>query len=63
MMQLGFVSVLPEQNLEEVFHTAAAIGYDCVEVMCWPPGKSTRRYAGSPHRCHQSELRFDLETC
>lgn len=50
MMQLGFVSaILPEQNLEEVFHTAAAIGYDCVEVMCWPPGKSTRRYAGITH--------------
>ena len=50
MMQLGFVSaILPEQNLEQVFQTASSIGYDCVEVMCWPPGKSTRRYAGITH--------------
>ena len=28
---------------------AAEIGYECVEVMCWPPGKATRRYAGVTH--------------
>ncbi len=50
MMNLGFVSaILPEQTIEEVFQTASSIGYDCVEVMCWPPGKSTRRYAGITH--------------
>ncbi len=50
MMSLGFVSaILPEQNLEEVFQVASSIGYQCVEVMCWPPGKSTRRYAGITH--------------
>ena len=50
MMQLGFVSaILPDQNLEEVFKIASSIGYECVEVMCWPPGKSTRRYAGITH--------------
>ncbi|QDT10339.1 sugar phosphate isomerase/epimerase family protein [Planctomycetes bacterium K23_9] len=49
-MQLGFVTaILPEQTLEEVFAIAADIGYDCVEVMCWPPGKSSRRYAGITH--------------
>ncbi|MGB7344488.1 MAG: sugar phosphate isomerase/epimerase family protein [Pirellulaceae bacterium] len=49
-MQLGFVTaILPEQSLEEVFAIAADIGYDCVEVMCWPAGKSTRRYAGITH--------------
>ena len=49
-MQLGFVSaILPELSLEQVFQTAADIGYDCVEVMCWPVGKSTRRYAGITH--------------
>jgi len=49
-MKLGFVSaILPDQSLDEVLGTAAAIGYDCVEVMCWPPGKSTRRYAGVCH--------------
>lgn len=50
MMQLGFVSaILPECSLEEVFQTASDIGYQCVEVMCWPKGKATRRYAGITH--------------
>lgn len=50
MMQLGFVSaIVPDLALEEVFSTAAEIGYDCVEVMCWPMGKATRRYAGITH--------------
>jgi len=49
-MQLGFVSaILPSLSLEEVFAHAAEIGYDCVEVMCWPPGKAERRYAGVTH--------------
>ena len=49
-MQLGFVSaILPELSLEEVFATAAAQGYDCVELMCWPQGKAERRYAGVSH--------------
>lgn len=49
-MQLGFVSaILPDQSLEEVFSIAAEIGYDCVEIMCWPKGKAERRYAGVTH--------------
>lgn len=49
-MQLGFVSaILPELNLKQVLTHAARIGYDCVEVMCWPKGKATRRYAGVTH--------------
>ena len=49
-MQLGFVSaILPELSLEEVLTVAADIGYDCVEVMCWPPSKAERRYAGITH--------------
>jgi len=50
MMKLGFVSaILPDLSLEEVFQTASDIGYQCVEVMCWPLGKATRRYAGVTH--------------
>lgn len=50
MMQLGFMTaILPEADLEEVFRTAAEIGYDCVELMCWPVGKAQRRYAGVTH--------------
>lgn len=49
-MQLGFVSaILPDQSLEEVFGFAQQEGFDCVELMCWPPGKADRRYAGVTH--------------
>ncbi|NND33425.1 MAG: sugar phosphate isomerase/epimerase [Saprospiraceae bacterium] len=49
-MQLGFVSaILPELNLKEIFDVASEIGYDCIEIMCWPEGKATRRYAGITH--------------
>ena len=49
-MQLGFVSaILPELSFEELMQFAAETGYDCVEVMCWPVGKATRRYAGVTH--------------
>lgn len=50
MIQLGFASaILPELSLEEVLNLAAEIGYDCVEVMCWPISKAERRYAGITH--------------
>jgi sugar phosphate isomerase/epimerase len=49
-MQLGFVSaILPDLSLDEVLRVAAQSGYDCVELMCWPPGKADRRYAGVTH--------------
>jgi sugar phosphate isomerase/epimerase len=50
-MKLGFVSaILPDLSLEEVLAFAAAEGYGCVEVMCWPAGAAdARRYAGVTH--------------
>jgi sugar phosphate isomerase/epimerase len=49
-MQLGFVSaILHDLSLEEVLSFAAAEGFDCVELMCWPPGGAERRYAGVSH--------------
>ncbi len=49
-MQLGFVSaILPDLSLDEVLQFAAETGYDCVELMCWPPGRAERRYAGVTH--------------
>jgi len=49
-MKLGVCSaILPDLSLEEVLAFAAAEGLDCVEVMCWPKGKATRRYAGVTH--------------
>ncbi len=50
MIQLGFASaIVPELSLAEVLRLAADIGYDCVEVMCWPVSRAERRYAGVTH--------------
>jgi sugar phosphate isomerase/epimerase len=58
-MQLGFVSaILPDLALEEVLKFAADEGFACVELMCWPPGKAERRYAGV---CHVNVADFDDE--
>jgi len=49
-MKLGFVSaILPDLSLEELFAFAAAEGFETIELMCWPPGKADRRYAGVTH--------------
>jgi len=49
-MKLGYVTaILPDLSFEENLQIAADLGYDCVEVMCWPPGKAARRYAGVTH--------------
>jgi len=49
-MKIGFVStIFPEFTLEEVFGFASEAGFSSVEVMCWPPGKAERRYAGVTH--------------
>lgn len=49
-MKLGFVSaIFGDLPFEQVIGFAAETGFDCVEVMCWPEGKSDRRYAGVTH--------------
>ncbi len=49
-MKLGFVSaILPDLSLEELVGFAATEGFDCIELMCWPPSKVERRYAGITH--------------
>ena len=49
-MQLGFVSaIFGDLTFEEVLQHAADIGYECVEVMCWPPGGPDRKYGGVMH--------------
>ena len=50
MLDLGFVSaILGDRSFEEVIDFAAANGFRCVEIMCWPKGKAERRYAGVTH--------------
>jgi len=49
-MKLGFVSaILADQDLNHVLGVASAEGFSCVELLCWPPGKAERRYAGVTH--------------
>ena len=49
-MKLGFATaILPDLPLEEVAQFAGETGYECIEVMCWPPSKADRRYAGITH--------------
>jgi sugar phosphate isomerase/epimerase len=49
-MQLGFVSaIFGDLSLEDVLRHAAELGYDCVEVMCWPPGGPDRKFGGVMH--------------
>lgn len=49
-MKLGFVSaILDQSNYEEMIDTASQLGFECVEVACWPQGKAERRYAGVSH--------------
>ena len=49
-MKLGFVSaILDQSNYEEMMDIASSLGFECVEVACWPQGKAERRYAGVSH--------------
>lgn len=49
-MKLGFVSaILDGYSYEDMMSTAKSIGYECVEVACWPECKAERRYAGVSH--------------
>lgn len=50
MLDLGFVSaILADNSFEEVIEFAGKNRFACVEIMCWPKGKSERRYAGVTH--------------
>lgn len=50
MMKIGLVSaILPELSFEQVFDYASEVGFQGVEVCCWPRGKADRRYAGVTH--------------
>lgn len=54
-MKLGFITaILDKSDLKQVIDTAANIGYECLEVACWPVEKASRRYAGVTH--------IDIET-
>jgi len=49
-MKLGFVSaILDQYDFERMIDTAASVGFQCVEIACWPKMKAERRYAGVSH--------------
>lgn len=49
-MKLGLVSaILDWMPFEQMIDTISGLGYECVEVACWPNGKAERRYAGVSH--------------
>ena len=49
-MKLGVVSAIYDGfTFEEMIDHASSVGYECVEVACWPQGKAERRYAGVSH--------------
>ena len=49
-MKLGLVTaILDGWNFEEMIDTVSEMGFQCVEVACWPQGKAERRYAGVSH--------------
>ena len=49
-MKLGLVSaILDGWTMEEMVDTVSEMGFQCVEVACWPQGKAERRYAGVSH--------------
>ncbi len=49
-MKLGLVSaILDAYTYEEMMDTVSELGFQCVEVACWPQGKAERRYAGVSH--------------
>ena len=56
-MKIGFVSaILGNYSFEKTIDIASELGYQCVELACWPSGKAERRYAGV---CHLDADNFD----
>lgn len=49
-MKLGINSaILGHYDLKEMVEFSASVGYESIEVACWPLGKAERRYAGVSH--------------
>lgn len=50
MFHFGLLTaILDGWSFEEAVDTAAAMGFECLEVASWPAGKAERRYAGVSH--------------
>ena len=50
MIHFGLLTaILDGWSFEEAVDIAAEMGFECLEVACWPAGKAERRYAGVSH--------------
>lgn len=50
MLKFGLLTaILDGWSFEEAIDEAASMGFECLEVACWPAGKAERRYAGVSH--------------
>ena len=50
MIQFGLLTAIFDGwSYEEALDIAAGLGFQCLEVACWPAGKAERRYAGVSH--------------
>ena len=50
MFRFGLLTaILDGWTFEEAVDIAAEMGFECMEVACWPAGKADRRYAGVSH--------------
>ena len=61
MIHFGLLTaILDGWNFEEAIDTAAEMGFECLEVACWPAGKAERRYAGVSHIDAERVLEDDV---
>ena len=50
MFKFGLLTaILDGWSFEDAVDTAREMGFECLEVACWPAGKAERRYAGVSH--------------
>ena len=50
MLKLGLhTAILADSSFEEVVDFASSLGFESLEVCCWPVEPATRRYAGVSH--------------
>lgn len=67
-MKLGLnTAILGHYDFYEAVDFASKLGYECLEVACWPVGKAERRYAGVSHidvnELNEAEAKKILDYC
>ncbi len=61
MFHFGLLTaILDGWTFEEAVDIASEMGFECLEVACWPAGKAERRYAGVSHIDAERVLEDDV---